>query len=174
MVNHLTEELEVTIQKLNTTSRRLMLLRGCIMDNKEFLNEHDLDVYRSIINCLYDDLDYLKIDSGTILDLLSKCTKVLNQAEHDLKIYNSCYITSDMEVAVNDDIVNRLDFQLRSLISVRGVKQFYVDSKTSLGELSERVLGTITNKVNINKYCDEHPKFMIKLNSDNILEFQEL
>lgn len=174
MIKSLAEELETTIYKLDSVSRRLVLLRECVVNNKEFLNEYDLIVYRGIIDSLSEELDELRVNNNAITELLEGCSGILDDMEEELKSFNSCYITSSENGIVTEDITERLDFQLRSLIAVRGVKQFYLNTKTSLGKVATEVLNSISDTVNIKHYNNEDIKFKIELNQFNILEFEEV
>lgn len=174
MVKNLAEELELTIHKLDSVSRRLVLLRECVVKNKEFLNEYDLIVYRGIIDSLSKELDELRVNNNVITELLESCSGILDDMEEELKSFNSCYITASTNENLTEDITERLDFQLRSLIAVRGVKQFYLNSKTSLGKLATEVLNSISDTVNIRHYNNEDVKFKIELNQFNVLEFEEV
>lgn len=174
MFKGLAEELETTICRIDSISRRLVLLKECVVKNKEFLNEYDLIVYRGIIDSLSSELCELKVSNSVIENLLESCSNILDNMEEELKSFNSCYITSSENGTITDDITERLDFQLRSLIAVRGVKQFYLNSKTSLGKAATEVLNSINDTLNINHYNNENIKFKIELNQFNILEFEEV
>ena len=174
MNKSLAERLEDTVDKLESISRRLVLLRECVVNNKDFLNEYDLVVYKGIINNLEEELRELSVGNSVIEELLFDCREILDNVKKELENFNSCYITSCNLEDVPDDISKRLDFQLRTLIAVRGVKQFYLNTKTLLGRKALEILNDINENIVVKSYSNETTKFKIELNEYNILEFEEI
>lgn len=175
MFNCLTEELDNTILRLNSISRKLILLKEGVVNNKDYLNPYDIDVYRKIVRELNEDISTLKLIDKSINILVQGCDEILNEMEQDLVSNTSCLLIATDNYELSHDLKRRLKFQLRGLIAVRGIKRYYINHSTLFGEMVKEVLDEIGSPVDILEYEEQSAKFSITWNTAiDILEFREL
>ncbi len=176
MFRGFTEELNETIETLDSISRRLVLLKECVIENKDYLNPHDLSVYRSMLNKLQEDTDTLKIADERIQCLVNGCNRILDDMENLIEFGDTCYITCVGNGIPTDDIDDRLRFQLKGLYTTRGVKVYVLDKDSLIGNKAIKVLKDMNDdEIKIINYNNQKTKFTIELNLDtNLLYFREL
>lgn len=175
MFNCLTAELDNTILRLNSISRKLTLLKEGVINNKDYLNPFDIDVYRKIVSELNEDINTLNLIDQSINTLVKGCDEILNEMEKDMQANTSCYLISTDNIDLTHDLKRRLKFQLKGLIAVRGIKTYYINHSTLFGELVREVLEEINSSLNILEYEEQETKFSITWNTCiDILEFREL
>ncbi len=172
MFRDFTGELNKTIGMLESISRRLVLLKECVIENKDYLNPHDLTVYRGILDELQRDTDTLKIVDKSIQCLVKGCSKILDDMESLVEFGDTCHISCKGEGVITDDIDTRLEFQLKSLYATRGVKVYLLDKESIIGQKAISLLRDMNDDdIRVINYNDQQTKFTIELNlNTNIIE----
>lgn len=150
-VIQLTEELENTVDRLNSLKRKLELLQVSVLKNIDYLNPFDIKVYRKMVKEVEEELESLHIINSNITSIVHGCDEVLDQVEQQHNLAGSCYIVGE-EIKLKTtfcEICNRLKFQIEALITTRGVKVFYVDANGQVGKAALETLTQLKAKYDI-------------------------
>lgn len=139
--SELTSRLGDTIECLNSVKRKMELLNVSVLQNREYLNPFDIEVYRRIVGEINKDLKDLDIVSNSIRILIEGCEEILDLAERKYKDDCCCIIGETNDRNRNmQQLIDRMVFQLEGLITTRGVTRFNVEALGTIGHATLEAL----------------------------------
>lgn len=143
----LTSKLGKTVECLDSVRRKMELLNVSVLQNREYLNPFDIEVYRGIVGEINKDLNDLDIVSNSIRILIEGCEEILDIAERKHKDDCCCIIGESKEKCKDmQQLIDRMTFQLEGLITTRGVTKFNVEALGTVGHASLEALKQLKRK----------------------------